>query len=149
MGRSVGKKNGAVPLDKPAVCWAEPGYVWENGTAYRRGYIRQTCARAMSELICGRGREWRKRIQAALWEVHKRRHERGMRECMSAENRALWDACLPERFGKPFSSLTDEEVAQLGHALGGFLLSFHREDGARSAAKPKQRKVLPRKLQKQ
>lgn len=89
----------------------------------------------MGMLVSGTGPEWRARIQEAVGVLSNCYDEELLKTCMSGPTFALLQACSPERFRRPFRELTDREVKQLAHALGGFILNFHREQGAREARK--------------
>lgn len=94
-------------------------------------HVRQCCSQAMAELTGGSGAEWRSRVWEGIRRLHGPYARHGLEKGLSEKSRNAWIDCSPTRFGKGFEELSDEEVGQLAHAMAGFILRFHEEEGER------------------
>lgn len=94
-------------------------------------HVRQCCSLAMSELANGSGAQWRRKIWKAIRRLHGPYSGGAVGASVTGKLFEAWDACSPTRFGKPFEDLSDEQVAQLAHALAGFIVAFLLEEGGK------------------
>ena len=107
-------------------------------------YLRENCGRAITHLIQGRGPEWRERIKNAVFDAHRPGDETFYTQWMSVETLQSWRDCSPQRYGKAFDDLTDEEVSELAYALSSFLLRYMSDDGAREERERQERQEKKR-----
>ena len=74
--------------------------------------------KAMGELARSSGH---RKIQAGPKSLHSQDDAKVLEATLSGTARGAWRGCSPDRFGKPYHLLSEDEVAAL--AMAGFILA--------------------------